>query len=96
MASTTVDVLEKIEKLVALAQTDDKGKPTEEARTAAVTAIKLLKDNDLVIVPREKLEAAEKAVEGAKAMRLEAKKAKRDGMLVGAALGLFAGKQGLL
>jgi len=96
MAKSEVDVLEKVEKLVALAQSEEDGKPTQEARTAAITVTRLMKDNDLVIVPRSELEAAKKAINGVTELRQQARKAKRDGMILGGVLGVMAGKQGLI
>jgi hypothetical protein len=91
-----IDVLEKVQKLCTLALSEEDGEPTEEARTAAITATRLMKEHDLVIVPREQLEAAQKAINGATELRREAKKAKRDGMILGGVLGVMAGKQGLI
>lgn len=96
MAKSEDTVLEKVEKLIALAQSEEDGKPTHEARTAAITVARLMKENDLVIVPRVQLEAAQKAIHGATELRKEAKKAKRDGMILGGVLGVMAGKQGLI
>jgi hypothetical protein len=81
MAST--EIVEKVQKLVALAQSQEKGEATEEARSAAVQVVRLMKENDLVIVPKADLEAAHKAVEGAQLLRKEVKKAKRDGLVMG-------------
>ncbi len=89
----TSDAVETVQKLVALAQSVEDGEPTQEARTAAVKAIKLMKENDLVVVAKADMEAAVKAVEGVENMRKRLKKAKQDGMVMGA-LGalIFKGK----
>lgn len=91
MAKSDVEVLEKVVSLVALAQSEEDGEPTEEARTAAVTVARMMKDNDLVIVARSELEAAHKAINGATALRKAAQKAERDKFLWGIG-GLLLGK----
>lgn len=91
-----VDVLEKAQGLMALALSEENGEPTKEARNAGTALARLMKESDLVIVPREELEAAKKAISGATELRREAKKAKRDGMILGGVLGVMAGKQGLI
>lgn len=89
----TSEAVETVQKLVALAQSTENGESTQEARNAAVKAIKLMQENDLVVVAKADMEAAAKAVEGVENLRKRVKKAKQDGMVLGA-LGalIFKGK----
>lgn len=89
-----VEIVEKVSNLMALARTEEKGEPTEEARNAAVQACKLIEQNELVVVRKGDLEQAAKAVEGARAIRKAAQKEKREGMLLGGAIGLMLGRGG--
>jgi len=88
-----VEAVEKFTKLVALAQSEEKGEPTEEARNAAVKAIQLLadEDSDLVVISRAELEAAKKRVGEVKRSREE----KRKDMAMGAFVGFMLGKGGI-
>jgi Protein of unknown function (DUF2786) len=77
------DVLEKVGKLVALAQSDNE----EEARTAAMQATRLMKEHKLVVVPLSEIERIQKVVGEANAL---AKKYEGEGtkkMLLGAMAG---------
>ena len=96
-ASSTKDVkdvektIETVQKLVALGVTEDGGEPTEEARTAAVQAVRLIHDNALVCVPKADMDRALKMVEGSKELARRAKAEGQKNMLLGAALGFVLG-----
>ena len=89
------DVMEKVQKLVALARTKEDGEPTEEARTAATTIIDLMEEAELVLVPKSDLAAAAKAVQEATELRAKVKTAKKEGMVLGGLLAAYATKQGM-
>jgi Protein of unknown function (DUF2786) len=77
------DVLDKVGKLVALAQSDNE----EEARTAAMQATRLMKEHKLVVVPLSEIERIQKVVGEANAL---AKKYEGEGqkkMMLGALAG---------
>jgi len=52
--AATKEVLEKIEKLVRLAESDNE----EEARTAAMQAARLMREHELTVVPKAEFERA--------------------------------------
>jgi len=84
------DVLEKVGKLVALAQSDNE----EEARTAAMQATRLMKEHKLVVVPLAEIERIKVMVGEANAL---AKKYEGEGtrkMMLGALAGyMLAGNK---
>lgn len=90
----SLETLETVNKLLALAQ-DGEG-DSEEARTSAVKAAQMMKDADLVVIPRAELEAAAKAVEGVRSLQVLAKQERSKGMMLGGILGLVLGKKGII
>jgi hypothetical protein len=84
------DVLEKVGKLVALAQSDNE----EEARTAAMQATRLMREHKLVVVPLAEIERIKVMVGEANAL---AKKYEGEGtrkMMLGALAGyMLAGNK---
>jgi hypothetical protein len=90
-SKTVEKTIETIQKLVTLAVTEEDGQPTEEARTAAVTAAKMIHDNELVCVPKADMDRALKLVEGARDLARRTKAEGQKNMLIGAALGFFVG-----
>jgi len=89
MANESKAIVEKVQKLGALAlSTGEDGKPTEEARTAAVTVMQMIKENELVVVPRSEIQ---RMVQGAAELETS-KQAAQKNLLMGVALGYFGGK----
>jgi hypothetical protein len=89
MPTTDTKVLEKVHNLIKLAA----GAEGEEARTAAVQATKLMKEHELVLVPKTEIDRVQKMVEGTQAL---AKAQKQEGMqkiLIGGLAGLVLAKQ---
>lgn len=81
--------LERVQKLVRLAASGD----TEEARTAAMQATRLMKEHELVLVPRSEIERIERMVSGAQQLAESQKSEKMQNMAIGALAGfLFASK----
>lgn len=86
------DVVEKVMHLGKLALSEEEdGESTEEARTAAVKALRLMKENDLVVMPRAEVE---KVIAGKKELAEAEAKANKN-LLMGLAIGFFGGKGGL-
>jgi hypothetical protein len=83
------DVIEKVQNLVALAQSDNEN----EARNAALSAVRLMTEHKLAVVPQEDLEKAKAFVENAQKLLATAKDKKTQNMMMGAALGFFAAKR---
>jgi hypothetical protein len=83
-------VIDKVRNLVKLASDD--AAEEEEARSAAVQAIKLMKENDLTVVPTTEWSTVKATIDG---MRADLAKVKQDAngkMLMGAGLGFLASK----
>lgn len=89
MSTDSKAIVEKVQNLGKLAlSTDEKGEPTNEARNAAVQVMRIMKENELVVVPRSEIQ---RMVQGV--AELEAAKAeKQKNLLIGVALGYFGGK----
>lgn len=94
MPDTGRDSLSKVQQLVKLAS--DEGTTLDERRNAALSAVKLMVDNDLTVVSTEELEAVKKSVDGMRrAMRAQKEKQTRD-MILGGLIGAFvAPKMGI-
>ena len=88
MAATSV--LEKVKSLLNLA-TDDASKE-EEARTAALTLARLMRENDLVPVPKTEFEKIQSTVDGMKRELAVAKEQQNGAMVKGAIGGFLAAK----
>jgi hypothetical protein len=84
------ETVTKIERLMDLAL--DKAATPEEARTAAVTAISLLRENKLALVTPADLDRAKKAIDGATAIAARAKKQAQEKLMLGAFLGFMGAK----
>jgi len=79
-------IVEKVQKLVALAN----GADEDEARTAAMQAVRLMAEHELVCIPRSYVEGVKDHVE--RALSEVRAKAEKDKMLWGV-LGFFAAKK---
>jgi hypothetical protein len=89
-AKDVEQTIDRVQKLVALAQSDD----VEEARTAAVQATRLIHEQKLVCIPEEALERMTKEVQGSRALATAQAKAEgQKNLLIGLALGFFGGKR---
>lgn len=83
---------QRVTELVALAQQDNEN----EARTAAMAAVRLMAKHELVVIPKGQLEEVQAVVEKAKKLAKRAKDEKTKNLVVGALLGsVFLGKGGL-
>lgn len=83
------DVLDRVGKLISLAQSDNE----EEARTAAMQATRMMREHKLVLVPESEIVRITKMVgeAGALAKKYEGEAQKK--MIIGALAGyLFANK----
>jgi Protein of unknown function (DUF2786) len=89
MPTTDIKTLEKVQKLIKLAASDNE----EEARTAAVQATALMREHELVLVPRAEIERVEKIVEGARQLAVSQKQEGIQKMLIGGLAGLVLAKQ---
>ena len=81
-------VVDKARALLKLAA----DKPdSEESRTAAVKVVMLMKEHNLVLVPKDLVEDSLKRVGEATALAQKAEQEKMQNMLIGAAAGFFLG-----
>jgi hypothetical protein len=87
--TTDTKVLEKVHNLVKLAASGD----SEEARTAAVQATKLMKEHELVLVPRAEIERVEKMIAGHAALARQQEAQTTQKMMIAGLAGLFLSKQ---
>jgi hypothetical protein len=90
--SDTSDILQKVGALIKLSKSPNE----EEARTAAMQATRLMAEHKLVLVPQDELERIQKVIGESTALAKKYESEGRQKMLMGAALGYFASKQGLL
>jgi hypothetical protein len=82
------DVVEKARALLKLAADDP---DSEESRTAASRVVQLMKENDLVLVPKSVIEESLKRVGEATALAQKAEQEKMQNMLIAGAAGFFLG-----
>ncbi len=87
--ATQSDVLEKVGKLIRLSQSDNE----EEARTAAMTATRLMSEHKLVCVPLAEIERVQKLIEGAQTLAKTAAAEGQQKMMLGAAIGFMLSKK---
>jgi len=86
--------LQRVSDLIKLANDGDE--ESEEARTAAVKAARLIKDNKLVLVPQSELERVERQIEGVRNALAKNDSDKTMHMAMAAVAGFFAAKRGML
>jgi len=86
-ATNIQETVTKIERLMDLAT--NPAATTEESRTAALTAITLLREAKLTLVSPDDLAAAKKAIDGATLIAKTAKKKAQEKLVLGAVFGYF-------
>ena len=89
--TTQTEVLEKVGKLVALAQSENE----EEARNAAITATRLMKEHKLVLVPQLEIDRIKTVIGEATALAKRHEGEATQKMLIGALAGFMVGKKGM-
>jgi ElaB/YqjD/DUF883 family membrane-anchored ribosome-binding protein len=90
------DIVAKVTKLMALAQSEEDGEMTEEATNAAVKAVQLMNKHELVVVLRSDVERAKAFVEGAQTLvQNKVKQESFKNMGIGFVVGMFLSKGGL-
>ena len=85
------NILEKVQGLVRLAQDGD----DEENRTAAAQAVQLMKQYELVLVPKSEIERVERVVEEANKVVSEQRDERTKNMAMGALAGFVLAKSGI-
>jgi hypothetical protein len=90
MAAET-KVLEKVGKLLKLA--NDGGGESEEARSSAIQAVKLMKEHELVLVPKSEIDRVSKLIEGANSLARQQKGEATQKLILGAVAGVLLAKQ---
>lgn len=96
--ATSDKVLEKVGDLVRLANSksddeDEDGK--EERRTAAMQATRLMKEHELVLVPKAEIDRVKKMIGDANALAKKYEGEAQQKMLLGALGGFLLAKQGM-
>jgi hypothetical protein len=84
------ETVSKIERLIDLAL--DKSTTQEESRTAAITAVQILREAKLTFVSAEDLDRAKKAIDGATAIARNAQKKAQEKLVLGAVLGFVGAR----
>lgn len=86
------EVLDKVGKLVSLAQSDNE----DEARNAALLATRLMKEHKLVLVPQSEIDRIKKVVGDSEALARKYEGEANQKMMIGALAGfLVAGMKKL-
>jgi hypothetical protein len=85
------DVLERVQSLVKLAQDGD----DEENRTAASKAVQLMKQHELVLVPKSEIDRVQRVVDEANKLVEGNKTEKHKNMAMGALAGFMLAKSGI-
>jgi uncharacterized protein (UPF0147 family) len=89
-AAETEKVMRKVVDLIELAA-DDTGSP-EESRTAAVQAIKLMKEHELVVMPSADVENIKQIAGEARQLQRQAREQRNQNMMLGAIGGFLASR----
>lgn len=84
----TKAVVEKAQALLRLAIDNPE---SDESRNAAVKVVQMMKEHDLVLMPKAEVEAIAKVVSGANELAQRVEKEKMQNILLGGALGFFLG-----
>lgn len=87
---TDKKTLDKLGALVRLA--NDKPEDSEEARTAAMTVVHMMKEHELVIIPRAELERIKTVVGAANALAKRHQEEAQSKMVMAGLAGLMASK----
>jgi hypothetical protein len=87
---TDKKTIDTVSKLIRLA--NDRDGDSEEARTAALTVTKMVKDHDLVLIPRAEFERIKTVIQGAHALAKTAQEGAQQKMLLAGLAGLMASK----
>lgn len=82
--------VERVQDLVRLAS--DKATSEQEARTAALTAVRLMQEEGLTVVSAVDLEDVRKRIDGARIKLRKAEEKANQKMMLGAIGGLFAAR----
>lgn len=85
-------VLDKVGKLVKLAQADDE---SEESRTAAIQACGLMKEHELVLVPMSEIQRAQSMLAEARELARKSEGEVNQKMMIAGIAGMMLGKGGL-
>jgi hypothetical protein len=88
-SKTPADVVERVQNLCKLAQSSE----PEEARTAAMQAVRIMNEHELAFVPKAELEKAMKTIQGAQELAKQARAESTKNLLLGGLLGAFVGKK---
>jgi hypothetical protein len=90
-AKNPQEIVERVQKLVALAADGDSENGTEEERTAALKAVRMIAQHELSIVNESEMENAKKLIGQARELAAKFKEEKNNSMLMGGLIGYFLG-----
>jgi hypothetical protein len=89
--AATAEILDKVGKLVTLANSDAN---EEEARTAGMLALRLMKEHKLVLVPQSEIDRIKKVIGESQALVRKYEGETNQKMILGALAGFLVAKQG--
>lgn len=98
MSSNSSDqrtVLKRVGALVKRAQSPT-GEDDEEARTAAMQAALMMREHELVLIPKSEIERIETAIKQAQEVARKSKDEAQQKLIMGALAGIMLGKKGIL
>jgi hypothetical protein len=82
------NVTDKVEQLVQLATRNDN---ENEAAAAAMTAVKLMSEHRLTVIPQDDLEAAQRVINGAQELVKKAEEKANGKLVMGVIAGMLLG-----
>jgi hypothetical protein len=85
------EVLDRVGALISLAQSNP---DDEEARTAAMQATRMMKEHELVLVPKSEIERVKRVIGEAQTLARQTTEGANQKMLLGALAGFFIGGGG--
>lgn len=83
-------VLQQVRDLVKLANDDE---DSEESRTAAMKATRMMKQHELVLIPKSEIDRVQKMVEGAQQLARQHASERNQDRMMGGIVGLLLAKQ---
>ena len=90
--SDTHEAIDKVKKLLALAHDSQ----SEESRNAAMTAIALMREHKMVLVPQAEIDRVTKVIGESQALAKKYEGETNQKMMLSALAGFMAAKKGLL
>jgi hypothetical protein len=85
---TAEDIIERVEQLVSLAGNNNE---PNEAASAAMMAVRLMREHELTVLPKKDLEAAQQVINGAQELVKRAEDKANGRLVMGVIAGMLLG-----